>query len=67
MAPACHSVCKEPRMHTTLKPEMAGSSEVEKRRHVYVILRPYGKDTGELIQVGVGRRKERSNGVLSSS
>ena len=66
MASACHSAYKEARLDTTLEREMVRSSKVENRRHIYITLRPYRKDTGELIQVCVGRREDRSNGVLSS-
>lgn len=53
-------------MDTTLEREMVRSSKIENGGHVYVALRPYWEDTGELIQVCVGRRESRSNSVLSS-
>ncbi len=66
MASACHSANKEARMDTALEREMVRSSKVENRGHVYVTFRPYWKDTGELIHVCIGRREDRSNGILSS-
>jgi len=66
MASACHSAYKDARVDTTLERDVVQSSKVENRGHVYVVLRPYWEDTGELIQVCVGRREDRSNGVSSS-